>query len=273
MSVFDFQNYKRFVLSSIENMPKKGRGQMSKLAQFINTTPVIVSQVFKGDRELTIEQAFDAADFFGLNEMEKEYFMLMVQHTRAGHHRLKKHYQTKLNDIKIKSKNLNNRLTDSKKISPEAKARFYSNWHYAAISLLITLEGKHTPDSIAEYFNLPLMIVREALHFMHENGMVVEKKGEYYTGPQHTHLSKDSPYINNHHRNWRVKATERLDNLTEDETLLTFPMSLSKKDAETIQNKLLKLVEEVDEIASSSKEEILYCLNFDWFKYWSISLI
>lgn len=267
MSVYNYSDYKKFVLESIENMPKKGRGQLSKLAQFINTTPVIVSQVFKGNRELTIEQAFDAADFFGLNEMEKEYFLFLVQHTRAGHHRLKKHYEKKIMDIKVKSKNLKNRLVDAEKISPETQARFYSNWYYAAISLLLGLPGEHSAESIAEYFGLPLIKVREALMFMQENGIVVQKKGYYFVGPQRTHLSKDSPYINNHHRNWRTKGLESLDNIMDNELFLSFPMSLSLEDVDKVQGKILKLIDEINKIASTSKEEVLFCFNLDWFKY------
>lgn len=267
MTVFDFDDYKLFVVKTIESMPKKGRGQLSKLAVFISTSPVIISQVFKGDRELTPEQAYDCTEFFGLNELEKEYFLLLVQYARAGHFRLEKHIQRKLEDLKLKSKNLKNRLTDNETISEESRARFYSNWYYAAFSLLVLTPGEHSAESISEYFNLPLSLTREVLYFLVDNNLIIEKNNLYFSGPQHTHLTKGSPYINNHHRNWRQKALEKMQTTSDEELHFTFPMSLSKKDAELVFNKILKLIDDVNKVAVDTSDEELFCLNMDWFRY------
>jgi adenylosuccinate lyase len=49
------------------------------MAQAIGSTSTIMSQVFKGDRQLTLEQASDLCRFFGFTELETEYFIALVE--------------------------------------------------------------------------------------------------------------------------------------------------------------------------------------------------
>src|SRR5690349_12986745 len=108
MSIFEFANYKEWVLSFIQNMPKRGYGQFRKIAQHLNVSSVIVSQIFKGNRDLTIEQAYDLATYFGMTELETKYFLLMVQSERSGTRRLSQHYKNELRILKEKAQDLKN---------------------------------------------------------------------------------------------------------------------------------------------------------------------
>lgn len=267
MSVFEFDSYRQFISESVKKMPRRGHGQMAKLAQFINTSPVIVSQVMKGSRDFTPEQAHDVADYFGLNDMEKDYFLLLLQVNRAGSHKLKAFLNKKLDELKNKSKNLKNRIDPTNEINPEATAQFYSNWIYAAISLYVILPGEHTAESISEYFDYPLAKTRTCLEFMKTNGLIIEKNNHYYSSPKHTHVTKDSPYVIPHHCNWRNKAIEKLHKEDDDELFFTFPMAISKGDKEKIYKMLITSIEKINKIAQTTKDEELACLNIDFFKY------
>jgi plasmid maintenance system antidote protein VapI len=83
ISIFDYESYKEYFAKRIESMPRKGHGQLSRLASQLGVPPVTVSQIFKGDRELTLDQALEVSGFLGLSTAEQEYLFLLVQKARA----------------------------------------------------------------------------------------------------------------------------------------------------------------------------------------------
>ena len=79
MNVFEYKNYKHCVNSWISLQPKAGHGQLRQLALHLGVNSVVMSQVFRGDRDLTPEQALGVTQFMGLSELERDYFFLLVQ--------------------------------------------------------------------------------------------------------------------------------------------------------------------------------------------------
>ncbi|MCB0362892.1 MAG: TIGR02147 family protein, partial [Bdellovibrionales bacterium] len=104
MDVFEFKDYKEFINRTIEAMPKKGYGTYRKIAHHLSINSVMVSQIFKGDRHLTSEQAHRISEFFGLNELATDYFILLVQIQRAGTHTYKSRLEKKLEELRAKSR-------------------------------------------------------------------------------------------------------------------------------------------------------------------------
>lgn len=109
--------------------------------------------------------------------------------------------------------------------------------------------------------------VAEALSFLKKFGLVTEEKdGKLRVGHTLLHLESDSPQIPRHHQNWRLKAFQSYELPGESDLTYTGPVTLSRRDASLIREKLLKLISEsVDRIKDSPSEE-LYCLCLDWFK-------
>src|SRR3989344_5882150 len=131
MNIFEFDNYKKYINARIESMPKRGRGQYLKMANFLSVNSVIISQVFKGDRELSLEHACELCEFFGFTPLESRYFILLVEYERAGTHKLKKMLNEQLAEIAHKAQDLKHRLTQDAELTDEARATFYSNWYYS----------------------------------------------------------------------------------------------------------------------------------------------
>src|ERR1039458_749101 len=125
MNIFDFTNYKIFVNKRIREMPKGGRGQYRKMANFLAVNSVNVSQIFHGERHLTVEQACELVDFFGLSDLESQYFIALIERERAGTQKLKLVIQKRLNEILDRSQDLKQRLKQEKQLSEETKAIFY----------------------------------------------------------------------------------------------------------------------------------------------------
>ena len=90
-------------------------------------------------------------------------------------------------------------------------------------------------------------------------------KGRLDIGPQVTHMGHDSPFVNRHHANWRLKGLQYLENLSDNDLFCTGPMALSKEAAKSIRKSLVELIERSTKSAANSDSEVVRCLNIDWF--------
>lgn len=265
MTVFDFSNYKEFAVEKIQSMPKRGYGQFQKMAKYLSIGSVNISQIFRGDRNLTIEQACEVADFFSLPPIEAKYFVCLVEHERASSQKLKTLIQDRLSELRAKSENLKHRLHQDLELSEQTKALFYSQWFYSGIRLITSIEGFGSPEVIAKHFNLPISTVHHVLEFLGRNGLCEENKGIFQMGPASTHLESSHPLVSRHHQNWRIKALENLDSPGSHGFNLTMPCSLSDAALKLIRKKLFETTESITKIIDSAPSEKLACINIDLF--------
>jgi uncharacterized protein (TIGR02147 family) len=267
LSVFNFDSYKAYMADFFDHLPKKGHGQFRKMAGYLNISPVVMTQVFRGERDLTLEQATELTEFLGLLPHEQDYFLLLVEHARAGSQKLKKILAKRIYESRQKTSDLKNRLPSDQELPEEIKARYFSDWSYAAVFLLTGTGGFQEPDQIAERLGLTKFRVREILNFMVENGLCTIKNSKYIRGPQNIHLEAGSPLIVRHHQNWRLRALRNMEKIEDDEIFFTGAFSLSEKDILKLRGEITTFIEKTTYSIRSSKDEKLACLNIDWFKF------
>lgn len=262
--IYDYDNYKKYVNDFISESPKRGRGIYSKIATHLNINTVVVSQIFKGTRDLTAEQALSLSQFFEMNYLEKEYFLYLVQIERAGNYELKNYFREKLAAIKIEASRIKN-IVNNQELPEEAKFQFYSKWYYSAIRLSTLLPGCTNSQDIAKHLRLPFAQTQEVVDFLLKYGLLKQEKNQLKIGPQRTHLSEDSPYVSRHHLNWRLKGIENMEHLKHSEIFYTSPMTISQETMETIKVMILKFISEMSTHVKDAKDEKLVCLNIDFF--------
>ncbi len=266
ISIFNFNDYRSFVLASFASMPKRGYGQSARLADFIGVHTTLVSQVVKKQKSFSLEQASLAAEFFGLNDAETECFLLLVQLDRAGNASLKKNIERQLKSLREVHKRLSTRLQSETNLTEEKRAQFYSNWIYSAVRQLVAVKGYQSVDSIAQYFDLPQKQIREVIDFLLTTGLCIEEGNRLKIGVKATHLESTSPWLRTHHLNWRQKSMESLDSEDSETLHYTCPMTISRTDAEKNREMIVKFLEALDPVILPSPSEELRCLNIDWFK-------
>lgn len=268
MNISDFNDYRSYLKAYILSLPKKGRGFSARLSDAIGVSPVIISQVLSDKRSFSLEQASEVANFIGLNRLEEEYFLELVQFDRAGSHRLKKFHERKIADLKKKLQDVKNRVHTKKELDDKAKAFYYANWYLVAIRLLINNQDFQNPEVIAEALNLNLERVREALLFLEEYNLIEKNNDLYNWVGTSTHIPFDSPLVNRHHQNWRTQATKKMEQEQAGETELFFtsPMIIDKDCAVKLRGMILKFIEESQAISVKAPSKDLYCMNLDLFQ-------
>ena len=267
MDIFEFEDYKQLVISWVASMPKKGRGQWTKMAAHLGVHSVVLSQVFRGDKELSLDQAWHACEFMGLSELETEYVLALVQRSRAVHFRLKAHFSEKIKELRSKSLDLKKRLRQDQELTEETRAIFYSNWYYSGIRLAADNPELASVEAIAERLRLPLALVKKVVEFLLEHQLCVRKENRVAMGPARIHVGVDSPLVSRHHMNWRMKGLQKMENVDHNKELFfTGPYSLARDLLPKIRKQLVKVVDECTSQVVASDSETLACLNIDWFE-------
>ncbi len=94
MSIFQYDSYKQFVTE------KAKRGDYQKMAMALRVHATLISQVFRGVRELTPEQASELASYLNLNDAESDYFLCLVELSRAGNQPFRRIVEKRIERLK-----------------------------------------------------------------------------------------------------------------------------------------------------------------------------
>lgn len=263
MDIFKYEDYRLFLRDSLALFPKKGHGQVLKIAQYLQVHPTLVSQVLNGDRDFSTEQTLRLCSYLGLPTLESDFLILMVQHERAGTTDLKKYYLNKLAELKKSSLKIVNRLQDHRVLTEQEKSIFYSSWLYMAVWLYTSIADGVSVDDIANRFILPRAKIMEVLTFLKNAQLCAENEGRYQMLSQQLHLEYGSVYLARHHSQWRIKSLQRMEDITEQELMFTSPISISRKDFMKIREELVRLIKSTSQIIKDSPAEDVACLNLE----------
>jgi len=265
MDIFTYKNYRQFLSDWLLLEKKQHRMNASLLAEKIRVHPTFVSQVLKGNKDLSSEQWLSICEIMNLTEIENDYLHFLLLQNRAGTKETRTFYQKKLDEILKKRLQLQERWKDHKQLTDQERAVFYSSWLYSAVRLFTACGNGQTLEQLSDKFHLSKSKTDEVLSFLCSTGLCKFERGKYHMGDQHVHVPANSPFVIRHHTNWRLRAINSLENTLPEEMNFTAPMSIAKKDFPLIREKIVKLVQEVVEIAKASEVEELATLTIDFF--------
>ncbi|MGZ3744765.1 MAG: TIGR02147 family protein [Pseudobdellovibrionaceae bacterium] len=267
MSIYQFDDYKDFFNQWVESLPKQGHGEYRRVALALNVSTTMISQVFKGDKELSLELACELCEYLNLAEEEVDYFLLMVEHRRAGSLKLQKRLHKQIKERKEKAQKLENRLKKETEMSEEQRAIFYSSWIYSGVRILASCDNFNDAAVIGQRLNLPRNQVQKILDFLLLHGLLVQKKGDLQLGPTKTFIGASNLLTVKHHQNWRLQAFNRMVQDDSRNLFYTGPMSLSPEVAEIIRQEISNLLDHIYKVVPPSASETTRCLNIDWFEF------
>jgi uncharacterized protein (TIGR02147 family) len=266
MVIFTFSDYRSYLIDYIPRLPKKGRGEVAKIAVHLGVHPTLVSMVLSGSRDFTYEQALDLSTYLKHDEIEERYFLLLVQYARAGNQRLKLHFKKEIDLVRAKAARVSKNMEYDTQIAEADRVVFYSSWIYSAVRLYCSIsdEGK-TAKEVSERFQLSAQRAEEVLDFLMSVGLVDEEKGRFKIDINLTFLEFGSIHLPRHHMNWRLKAMQKSDHVSDSELMLTCPMSISKDDFSVVRREINSALKKISKIIKDSPAEEVACLNIDLF--------
>lgn len=265
MNIFEQENYKEALKLYIRSKAKVPRGIFKNLANHLGVHATLVSQILAGTKDFTEEQIFSVCEFLGISKLESQYLWILVQIERAGSHKLRAHYLELKDQLRKQALQITNRVQKTHNLSEQEKAVFYSSWIYSAIHLFTSLNRDVRFEDVRQRFNLPAMKTRELLDFLVQIQLVIEHNGIFKPGPILTHLEKNSPFIFKHHTNWRLKAIQAAESITDQELMYSATISISKNDFTLLREEMAQVIQKfVNTVKDSPAEEIAQ-FNLDLF--------
>ena len=269
-SVFEFDDYQLFLRTWIKNQAHNGRGEINRLAGYLNVNSTLISQVLSQRKEFSFDQAFKVTQFLGLDESETDFFLALLQKARAGTHSYKTYLEKKKTSLRKSSTNLKTRITKDRELTDFEKATYYSSYLYSAIRLycdLVSLgktniQGK-TLTEISDYFGIKRDLALQHLQFLITCGLIKKVEDQYQSTNEMIFIGRDSALITRHHVNWRLQSLKRIESISEDELCFTFPLSISKKDFLVVREELVKVLQRIQTISKSSASEEVVFINID----------
>lgn len=264
-TIFEYENYKTYIIEKIEASPAKGRGIKLKISMHLNCQTAFVSQVLNADPNFSLEQGVKLNVFFEHTREEARFFLLLLQLQRAGSSDLKEFFKIEMQETLEKRSDLKIRLDIKNSLKKGDQEIYYSSWLFACIHMMLAIPDLQTPHAIARHLNLPREKVMEVITFLEERGLVQRKGAHYEIGITKIHLSKDSPQIQRHHTNWRIQAIRSIDLNESVDLHYSTIVSMSKADIPRIKEILIKAIEECRSIIRDSKEEKIQSVCIDFF--------
>lgn len=265
--LFDYDDYRAYLLDWIELRPNNGRGARAELARAMGSPVSHISQVLGNSTEFTLEQGESLNQHLGHKPDECDFFLLLLQKSRAGTPALKRRVESQIERIRERRLVLKNRLEVKKTISNEHQARFYSSWIYAAVHVALTIRKLQRKEDLAAFFQLEGALVSEVLDFLVSIGLVHQMGGRFVATETRMHLASDSPMISKHHINWRLQSIQSLEKVVPGSDLhYSSVVTIANSDVAKIKSVLIKAIENAKQIIRDSPEEELYSLDLDFFK-------
>lgn len=271
----EYLDYKEYIQARIKALPKQGRGEFRRLAQALGVHTTLISQIFNGPRDLTLEQAQEVCEYFVLSEREARIFLLLVDYARAGTVKLKAHFKREISRLQLEAQDLQKRLTQDKTLTPEEQARFYSRWTYSGIrlfsSVLTKQQARDPVRAISEALELHPSHVAQVLEYLVDRGLIKKPDGRagFELGAQRIHVASDTPWVMQHHRNWRaltLARAEKSNAVPADDLLFTSPLTIAEADRPKVRKLILGLIDDVAQVVKGSDADSLSVLNIDWLK-------
>jgi uncharacterized protein (TIGR02147 family) len=266
LSIFEYKDYKKFILDWMDNTPNQGRGQRKLLAEAIGCQTPFITHVLSGDYHLSLEQADACARYLELNELDTEYFILLIQRQRAGTKSLEFFFTKQIAKLIEQNTILKNRVKIKDSMNIEDQMTYYSSWHYPSIHMALLIPELQNIQALTKYFNLPSARIIAVLKFLEEHQLIEKKNGIFRVKKNMLHLELHSPFLTQHHSLWRQKAIDSIQSGKLENLHYSGVMSLSKDDYDWVREKLSTLLEEVVVRIGTSKDEKLASLCFDLFQ-------
>jgi uncharacterized protein (TIGR02147 family) len=265
--IFSYLEVSKLLKDFIKSQPHNGRGTVKKIAEQLGVASPHVSQFLSGAKIVTVDQAYQIGRLFSWSEFEMEYWLTLVEFERANFHEAKKYFRKKLEKTRQESLNISKALGSTIELSDHDKGIFYSSWVFSAVRLFCSIGNEVTIHKIYQSFPefKPIELI-EVVEFLLQHQLIM-KKGIYFDiGTQRTFVPKGSPFLKQHICNWRLRAIERTNFITDDELMYTAPMSISEAGFKKIRRDLQDYIKNISEnFASYGDAEKVVCLNLDFF--------
>ena len=265
MDIFRFTDYRKFIVAYIEAQPKMGRGQRAAIATAVNVKSGYVTQVLAGKAHFSQDQIHDLSEYLNFSDVEKDYFLLLLDYARVGSQSLKKYYKKKIRAFQNSNLSLRKQHKIPDSLSEKDTDLYFLRSDYRLVHLLLTVPHINSKKDLILKTKMPPEKVNEILDFLLSSKLISQNRsGNYECNEISIHLPEDASVIFSFHTQSRLKALNSLSQKGEFDFHYSSNMSISKEDFIIIKQCLVDAINRNKETIKKSDAEIIcgFCLDF-----------
>lgn len=264
MNLFEYISYKSYLRDLIRGRERQ-RGYQAGLARAAGCQPSYLSQVLGGKADLLPEHGVGIAAHIELNELEADYFFLLLNLGRAKSKMLKDFIEKRLSRIRETTKTVLVRSSDIQIASKEIELFYYTSWYWSAVHIATSIEVLQTASALADHFRLPLEKIREILKRLEDCQLVRSENERWIYQNSAGYLIRDSIMTELNHTHWRSKAVSDIQTDTGESLHYTGLFSMSKDDVAKLREFFIDVIDRTRQLVLPSHPEMLQCILIDSF--------
>lgn len=264
--LFDDLDYREFLKIVLEEHHSV-KGYRSQLSAHAGCQLAYLSQVMAEKAELTPEHAERLCSFWGLSEVESDYFFHLVLLGRAGTVSLRKRLEEKLHGIREAWKKERANYGKNPVQESEKALIYYAQWLHSAVHILLTIPSLQNEKALAKHLNQKEQDIFKILKNLERAGLVEMTSRGWRALQVQIHAGQESFFAEIHHKNWRAQALEVRNKDLKNGVRYTSVHSLSEKDFLKIQSLIEEMIQNSRVTIENSPEEMGACLLIDYFGF------
>lgn len=266
ISVFSYKNYKTYLKAFLAAQAGAGHGQRSRWANVMKCHTTYISQILNKEANCSLEQALRLSQHLQHNDIERRYFLLLVQLAQAGSNDLKKIFEIEINAIQEQRAKVSSRVDAVDALRKRDEYVYYSAWYYGAVHVCVSLPGMTTSKAIGRYFGLPIEATERILSDLLSMGLISRTSDGFKIEAKAIHLGQDSENIVRHHTNWRLQSIASLAHSRTSDLHYSSVITIARQDLQKIRAILLDAIEKARVVVRSSKDELICFYGVDLFQ-------
>ncbi len=269
-AVFRFQDYRkaiRFLMESTQKLDPALTYQ--RLAEAITVQKSYLSQVLGGRAELSTDQSFLLCQFFGSNEEEEQYFLMLVEFSRTGVAIRRKKLQAEIAAVQQKKLASEKHIKVNTLTEDLRTVDYYVDAYNQLVHVCLSIDKyRKNPNQLAEALRIHPERLQEIIAELVRLEIVELEKSGLKVIKKNLHLPKDSKVFKAWRSQVRAMALQQSLHSPSNESYnfsVFFSCSLETK--AKIHQKFLDFLTGTQELVSASNEEHVFQMNFDLLKW------
>jgi uncharacterized protein (TIGR02147 family) len=261
LEIFNCHTHTEF-LENLFNDKKAERGLLSRISEALGVHPSYLSRAIKGENNLTPDQGFALGQWLGLEELEKEYLLTLIQRDRAASYKFKENLKAKLDSIRERKNDLG-RDFKSQVVPNQAEATYYTSWLYSAIHILMTINEYNSIAKMAKALRVNEVEIETGLKILEEMGLAQQKNSKWILTNKKVFISNSNALAQCYHSNWSDRLNSILSVYDSKNIRYTGVHSVSHDDWEKLKQMIRDFLRSLNPVIEPSKEETLIAIRID----------
>lgn len=259
-------NYKEYI-KDLLSQPGVVRGYQSKMAKAMNCQAAYLSQVLRGKVDLTEDHGLKLTQFLKLNDLESDYFLILLRMGRAVTKELKNYLEERRVELLTHRDDLKNKVGAKSARDTEAfLSRYFSSWIPLTLHIATSSAHFQSIEALAQRFNLDESVVKENLFFLEKYHLVERSGTQWKFSGESIHLPKTSALSEPFQVSLRTQVIKSIQHKSVNDLHFSSVFTIDKKSYSDILEICNRAIEDSHKVIHQSGTEEVYALSLDLFK-------